>query len=36
MEATYSIGVRYKFHALFNKVARLHCIVHETMKLLEY
>ena len=32
----YSMGVRYKFHALFKKVAQLHCIVRETMKLLEY
>jgi len=32
----YSMGVRYRFHALFKKVAQLHCIVRETMKLLEY
>ena len=36
LEAIYSNGVRYKFHALFKKVAQLHCIVRETMKLLEY
>ena len=28
LEAIYSMGVRYRFHALFKKVAQLHCIVH--------
>ena len=29
-------GCLVQFNALFKKVAQLHCIVHETMKLLEY
>ena len=31
----YSNGVWYRFHTLFKKVAQLHCIGRETMKLLE-
>ncbi len=32
-DAIYSFGVRYKFLALFNKVVKLHFIVHDTMKI---
>ena len=35
MKALNSIGTRYKFYALFQKILKLHCIVQETIKLLQ-